>query len=118
MFSFGGDGHQEDGYTAFNVVRSPKYQHAVRAKGDRELVLAEDIPPPVISASPPPTSSSLPQKQLSTQRICSRSELKGDEPMEDLVRMCSFWDIPGRAHPDQDVLFLVCPRSSSQQSQL
>ena len=87
MFSFGGDGHQEDGYTAFNVVRSPKYQHAVRAKGDRELVLAEDIPPPVISASPPPTSSSLPQKQLSTQRICSRSELKGDKPMEDLVRM-------------------------------
>ena len=41
LLSVGRDGHQEDGYTAFNIFRSPKYQHAVRGKGDRELVLAE-----------------------------------------------------------------------------
>ena len=57
LLSLGWDGHQEDSYTAFNVLRSPKYQHAVREKGDLELVLGVDIPPPVISASPPPTSS-------------------------------------------------------------
>ena len=84
---------------AFNVLRCPKYPHAVREKGDRELVLANDIPPPVISASPPPTSSGLSQQQPSTQRICSRPELKGDEPMENRIRTCSSWYVP-EVHPD------------------
>ena len=99
LLSVGRDCHQENGYTTFNVLRSPKYQHAVREKGDQELVLADDIPPPVISASPPPTSSGLSQQQPSTQRICSRPELKGDKPMEDLVRTCTSWYVP-EVHPD------------------
>ena len=85
LLSKGRDGHQEDGYTAFNVLRSPKYQHTVKEKGDRELVLADDIPPPVISANPPPTSSGPEHPQISSQRICSRSELRGDEPIEQLI---------------------------------
>ena len=99
LLSVGRDGHQEDGYTTFNVLRSPKYQHAVKEKGDRELVLADDIPPPVISANPPPTSSGPEHQQTSTQRICSRSELRGDEPIEELIRTCTSWYVPD-VHPD------------------
>ena len=99
LLSVGRDGHQEDGYTAFNVLRSPKYQHAVKEKGDRELVLADNILPPLISAIPPPTSSCPEHQQTSTQRICSSSKLWGDEPMEELIRTCTSWYVP-EVHPD------------------
>ena len=40
----GKEGPQENGYTAFNVLRSPKYQHEVREKGDRELIVVHGVP--------------------------------------------------------------------------
>lgn len=95
----GRDGHQEDSYSPYYVLQSPKYNHAVREKGDRVLVVADDIPPPVISASPPPTDSeSVASNQLENQ-ICSRSDLKSNEPIDSLVWICASWYVT-KVHHD------------------
>ena len=96
LLSIGTGVEFDDSFESFNVMRSAKFNHAVREKGAEEkMAAAASISPSVVIARPHPSINS----KLAGPKVCQKQELLSDRSLIELEAICGTYFIP-EVHPD------------------
>ena len=96
LTSIGTGPELDDSFESFIVMRSAKFNHAVRGKGTEEkLSAAASTSPRVVVAHPHPSINS----KLAGPKVCQKQELLSERSLIELEAMCGTYFVP-EAHPD------------------
>ena len=85
-----------DSFESFNVMRSAKFNHAVREKGTEEkLSAAASTSPRVVVPRPHPSINT----KLAGPKVCQKQELLSERSLIELEATCGTYFVP-EVHPD------------------
>ena len=96
LTSIGTEPELDDSFESLNVMRSAKFNHALREKGTEEkLSAAASTSPRVMVACPHPSINS----KLAGPKVCQKKELLSERSLIELEAMCGTYFVP-EVHPD------------------
>ena len=96
LLSIGMGTEFDDSFESFNVMRSAKFNHAVREKGAEEkMSAAASTSPRGVIARPHPSINS----KLAGPKVCRKQELLSDRSLIELEAICGTYFVP-EVHPD------------------
>ena len=96
LISIGTGPEVDDSFESFNVMRSAKFNHAVREKGlEEKLSAAASTSPQVVISRPHPSINT----KLAGPKVCQKRELLSNLSLIELEATCGTYFIP-EVHPD------------------